>query len=151
MMYGWIMKTPLGLLSLVEKEERLWAVSWRVELEATQKHTPLLQNAEAQIEAYFAKQRKTFALPLAARGTGFQNDVWAQVANVPYGQVISYQEVARRLGRPQAARAVGQAMGSNPFTLIIPCHRIVRSDGALGGYAYGLERKRALLTLESGA
>jgi methylated-DNA-[protein]-cysteine S-methyltransferase len=110
--------------------------------------SPDLAACGTQLAEYFAGKRKEFALPLAPRGSEFQQRVWRQIAAVRYGQTISYAELARRAGAPGQARAAGAATGRNPVSLVIPCHRIVGSDGSLTGYAGGLERKRELLELE---
>ncbi|HEV2221335.1 MAG TPA: methylated-DNA--[protein]-cysteine S-methyltransferase [Casimicrobiaceae bacterium] len=112
---------------------------------------PLFRNAVAQLGEYFAGRRENFALALEPAGTEFQRTVWREIARVPYGGTISYAELARRCGRPSAVRAAGAATGRNPITVVIPCHRIVGSGGALTGYAGGLDRKRALLAIEAGS
>ena len=101
--------------------------------------------AAAQLREYFAGARTRFDIALAPAGTPFQRDVWSAIANVPFGETISYAELATRCGRPTAVRAAGAATGRNPITIIIPCHRIMGTGGALTGYAGGLERKRTLL------
>ena len=104
-----------------------------------------------QLDEYFAGRRRTFDLPLnpgGGRGTPFQRAVWSAIAAVPLGDTTTYSSLAAQCGRPSAARAAGAATGRNPISLVIPCHRIVGSDGALTGYAGGLERKRALLAFE---
>jgi len=105
----------------------------------------------AQLRAYFDGASTTFDLPLAPRGTPFQREVWAALGTIPYGQTISYGQLAARVGRPAAARAVGLANGRNPISIIVPCHRVVGSGGGLTGYGGGLERKRHLLALEARA
>lgn len=107
-----------------------------------------LHRGAVQLAEYFAGRRRTFDLPLAPRGTPFQHAVWDAIATVAAGATISYAELARRAGRPGSARAAGAATGRNPLAIVIPCHRIVGADGSLTGYAGGLARKRALLTLE---
>jgi methylated-DNA-[protein]-cysteine S-methyltransferase len=104
--------------------------------------------AVEQLEEYFAGQRTAFDLPLAASGSPFEEAVWGAVATIPYGETRSYGEVARAVGRPDRARAVGSANARNPVAIIVPCHRVIGSDGSLTGYGGGLERKRALLELE---
>lgn len=111
---------------------------------------PLLDQAAAQMGDWFAGRRRDFDLPLAPRGTAFQQAVWREIARVGWGRVRSYGEVAAAIGRPAAVRAVGAATGRNPLTIIVPCHRLLGRDGALTGYAGGLERKRALLAFEAG-
>lgn len=112
---------------------------------------PILREAVRQLREYFAGTRTRFDLPLDPAGTPFQRKVWREIAAVPAGTTISYAELARRCGKPAAIRAVGAATGRNPMTVIVPCHRIVGSDGSLTGYAGGLERKRMLLDLEARA
>ena len=104
--------------------------------------------AADQLDAYFAGERTTFDLPLAARGSDFQQRVWAALLGIPYGATESYGDLAQRIGSPGAARAVGLANGKNPIGIVIPCHRVVGSDGSLTGYGGGLDRKRQLLDLE---
>ncbi|HYJ75829.1 MAG TPA: methylated-DNA--[protein]-cysteine S-methyltransferase [Kineosporiaceae bacterium] len=110
---------------------------------------PVLAAATTQLGEYFARERQVFDLPLAPAGTVFQQRVWQALLDIPYGATTSYGEIARRLGQPPgASRAVGLANGSNPISIIIPCHRVVGSDGSLTGYGGGLDRKRYLLDLE---
>jgi methylated-DNA-[protein]-cysteine S-methyltransferase len=111
---------------------------------------PHLKRAKRQLAEYFGGKRRSFELELDPAGTGFQKRVWKAISGVPYGRTISYGELARRAGFPEGARAAGAATGRNPIGIIVPCHRIVGSDGSLTGYAGGLEKKRALLALESG-
>lgn len=105
--------------------------------------------AARQLEAYFEGRLRAFDLPLAPVGTPFQRRVWDELLKVPYGETVSYGDIARRIGHPTASRAVGAANGANPIPIIIPCHRAVGADGSLTGYGGGIERKRALLDLES--
>jgi methylated-DNA-[protein]-cysteine S-methyltransferase len=108
----------------------------------------VLAEAERQLGEYFAGTRTEFDLPLAMPGTAFQQRVWAGLREIPYGETISYGELARRLGQPNASRAVGLANGRNPISIIVPCHRVVGSTGRLTGYGGGLDRKAHLLGLE---
>jgi methylated-DNA-[protein]-cysteine S-methyltransferase len=103
-----------------------------------------------QLAAYFAGELRRFELSLAPRGTPFQLSVWRQLVDIPYGRTTSYGDIARRVGRPGAARAVGVANGSNPIPIIVPCHRVIGSDGSLTGYGGGIDRKARLLRLEAG-
>lgn len=107
-------------------------------------------DAAAQLREYFAGERGAFDLELAMRGTPFERRVWRALQDIPYGATLSYGELARRIGEPSAARAVGLANGRNPISVIVPCHRVIGADGTLTGYGGGLERKRILLELESG-
>lgn len=110
----------------------------------------VLAEAARQLLAYFAGELRRFELPLEPEGTAFERRVWDAVAAIPYGDTRSYAEIARAVGSPGAARAVGAANGANPLPILIPCHRVVGSNGALTGYGGGLELKRRLLDLESG-
>ena len=113
---------------------------------------PVLQQAVAQLQEYFDGTRTTFDLPLDLRGgTPFQQSVWQALLHIPYGVCTTYGTLSAALDKPQAVRAVGTAVGRNPLGIIVPCHRVLGADGSLTGYAGGLGRKAALLTLESGA
>ena len=149
--------SPIGELLLVGDEERLRGLymqdgrtrmavrsSW---LEADEPFA----DAREQLGQYFAGERTGFDLPLATQGTDFERSVWAELERIPYGQTTSYGEIARRIGRPERARAVGAANGRNPISVIVPCHRVIGANGSLTGYGGGLERKRFLLELEGGA
>ncbi len=109
-----------------------------------------LAEPAAQLAAYFAGRLREFALPVAPAGTAFQRAVWSELQRIPYGETISYGELARRLGNPRAVRAVGLANGANPISIVIPCHRVIGSNGSLVGYGGGLPVKQALLALERG-
>ncbi len=110
----------------------------------------LLDSARRELAEYFGGERRMFETPLAPNGTSFQQAIWKAISTVGFGETITYSELASRAGFPGNARAAGSATGRNPHTIMVPCHRIVGSDGSLTGYAGGLERKRALLALESG-
>ncbi|NHC16642.1 methylated-DNA--[protein]-cysteine S-methyltransferase [Motilibacter deserti] len=112
---------------------------------------PVLALARQQLTEYFAGTRRDFDVPLSPGGTPFQNQVWTALRDIPYGETASYVEVARAIGRPTASRAVGAANGRNPIAVIVPCHRVIGSNGLLIGYAGGAARKRRLLDLETGA
>jgi O-6-methylguanine DNA methyltransferase len=112
--------------------------------------SPLLDRVEAQLTEYFAGERRDFDLPLDHPGSEFQERVWGELRRIPYGETISYRELALWVGSPQAPRAVGRANGSNRLAVIVPCHRVVASGGGLGGYGGGLPAKRYLLDLEAG-
>ena len=112
--------------------------------------TPILRSAIQQLEEYFAKERTSFDLPLdlASASTGFQRDVYDRLLEIEYGHVVSYGRIAKDVGKPDMARAVGQAVGANPIPIVVPCHRVVASDGRLTGFGGGLPAKVALLKLE---
>lgn len=113
-------------------------------------HAPL-RRLGLQLAEYFAGRRAAFDLPLAPQGTDFQKRVWREIAKIPPGRTTTYATIAERAGSPGSARAAGAATGRNPLTIVVPCHRIVASSGALTGYAGGLDRKRQLLALEGAA
>lgn len=148
-------ETPLGPMLIAADPDGLLG-SWFM----NQRHFPaearnwpvcrtdLLANAESQLHAYLAGERQTFDLPLAPRGTPFQRSVWELLRAIPYAESTTYGQIAASLGKPSAARAVGMAVGRNPWTLIVPCHRVVGSNGTLTGYAGGLERKQRLQDME---
>jgi len=108
----------------------------------------LLDEAERQIHAYFAGRLRQFTLPIQLGGTSFEQDVLRMLLDIPYAATVSYAEIARLIGRPRAARAVGRACAKNPILVIVPCHRVVSSDGKLTGFAAGIDRKQKLITLE---
>ena len=117
---------------------------------AWQRDDEALAEARRQLEEYFAGERSTFDLKLHMDGTAFQRTVWHALTEIPYGETISYGELAKRIGRPDRARAVGTANGQNPIAVIVPCHRVIGANGKLVGYGGGLDNKRKLLELESG-
>jgi len=108
----------------------------------------ILEEAAAEVGAYFAGELREFRVPIAPQGTPFQREVWRGLREIPYGVTASYAELADRLGRPKAVRAIAQANGRNPVAIIVPCHRVIGSDGSLTGYGGGLWRKKRLLELE---
>jgi methylated-DNA-[protein]-cysteine S-methyltransferase len=111
---------------------------------------PVLRAAREQLASLFAGELRSFDLPLAPVGTPFQRTVWSAIGRVPFGETLPYRELAVRVGCPSAVRAVGAAVGRNPLSIVVPCHRIIGADGGLTGYAGGLDRKRALLAREAG-
>ncbi|ANS78850.1 Methylated-DNA--protein-cysteine methyltransferase [Serinicoccus hydrothermalis] len=155
-----IIDSTLGPLRLASDGEHLTGVYF-----AEHRHAPkdlghqveeaaapaVLLAAARQLREYLAGERTDFDLPVAAAGTDFQQRVWAVLRAIPYGQTWSYGDLARALGQPGASRAVGLANGRNPISIVVPCHRVVGSSGAITGYGGGVERKQALLDLESRA
>ena len=140
--------TAQGLLEVLCSGGAVTGLRWTERPAAPHQPSPLSDEAARQVCQYLAGERRTFDLPASPRGTAFQQRVWRALAEIPYGQTASYGDIAARLGRPKAARAVGAAAGRNPLWLIIPCHRCVGKNGALTGYAGGVARKTALLALE---
>lgn len=149
------LETPLGSLLLAASEKGLTfagfqAIHDHLGGRELPRQREIVERACEQISAYFAGERDRFELALDPAGTPFELQVWEAVASIPYGATMSYGEIARRLGRPSAARAVGAANAANPLAIIIPCHRVVGSDGRLSGYRWGIERKRRLIARERG-
>lgn len=146
--------TPIGTVLLAADGERLTRVHFQSGPRPLQPPPGWVASAGPftaaieQLEAYFAGQRRSFELPLAPEGTPFQRRVWQALRAIPYGETVSYGEVARRLGNPRASRAVGLANGMNPLPIVVPCHRVIGAGGALTGFGGGLPIKRALLALE---
>jgi methylated-DNA-[protein]-cysteine S-methyltransferase len=141
------LSTPVGPLVLEGDDARLTRLGFGVPV-APQGDAGSVASAAIQLEQYFAGERTEFDLDVELAGTDFERRVWAEVRAIPYGSTVTYAEIARRVGRPSASRAVGRANGHNPIAVIVPCHRVVGSDGSLTGYAGGIEMKRALLDLE---
>ncbi len=146
--------TPLGKMTIQANDEGLlgaWFETQTTQPEALGRHDgslPALREAEKQLTEYFSGQRCEFSLPLAAKGTPFQMQVWHALTTIPYGETWSYQDLADAIGNPKAVRAVGLANGKNPISIIVPCHRVIGKNGKLTGYAGGVERKEKLLKLE---
>jgi O-6-methylguanine DNA methyltransferase len=142
--------TAIVLLDFAERrmiDAQLAAVRRRIGPTATG-DSPLLDRLEQQLAEYFAGERRAFDLPLDVPGSPFQERVWGELAQIPYGATISYRELAERVETPNAFRAVGRANGSNRVAIIVPCHRVIAADGRLGGYGGGLPAKEQLLALE---
>ena len=147
-----LIDSPIGRLRLVSNGTHLV----RIEFEGQQGNVgedglatdPVLEAACAQLRQYFAQARHSFELPLDPAGTPFQKSVWAALSQIPYGELRSYRDIAREIGNAAAVRAVGAANGRNPLPIVVPCHRVIGSDGSLTGFAGGLEAKTVLLQLE---
>jgi len=148
-----VVDSPVGRLRLITDGAALTAIELRARGPAGDPALahPVLRRAARQLAAYFAGRRRAFDLPLAPQGTPFQRAVWTALLDVPYAATASYADIARRIGRPTAVRAVGAANGANPLPIVVPCHRVIGSDGRLTGYAGGLGMKETLLRLEGGA
>lgn len=150
-----VMDSPIGQLMLVGQGRRLsglymesyksaWARAGEMK-----RNDAVLKPAREQLQAYFSGGLKDFSLDLQGEGTDFQRTVWSALCEIPYGETISYGELARRIGQPTAARAVGLANGQNPIAVIVPCHRVIGANGSLTGYGGGLPRKKWLLSHEA--
>lgn len=153
--YTWF-ESPIGPLLLAGTELGLKLVSFAEGRRAKavdpgwREDAAIFAEVMEQLFSYFAGKRTAFDLPLELEGTGFQKRVWTELRTIPYGETISYKELAERIGSPSAVRAVGAANGANPVPIIIPCHRVLGNDGGLTGFGGGLPLKRKLLQLERG-
>lgn len=146
-----IISSPFGNIRLESREGCLSRLQFTDEQTDGEIFDQVLLSAKEQLEEYFAGERKNFDMPIGLGGTDFQRKVWMEVAKIPFGQTTTYMKLSQKLGNPAAIRAVGAAIGANPILVILPCHRILGSDGSLTGYAGGLDRKKALLELEGHA
>ena len=157
------LRTPVGVLRVTASERGVTAIERvsRASVASRAKVSPRTQvspraarhadTAVRQLREYFAGTRRKFAVPLDLKGTEFQQRAWAAMCGIRYGHTLSYAQQAKAIGKPKAVRAVGSANGANPVPIIVPCHRVIASDGSLGGYALGLTMKRYLLALETTA
>ena len=146
--YQAFFKSPIGLLEIISDSTSILSCNF-VEKEGITKELPdILVRTLTQFEEFFRKERKDFDVPITPVGTDFQQKVWLELLHIPYGKTITYKELASRIGQEKAVRAVGNANGKNPISIIIPCHRVIGSDGNLVGYGGGLDRKKWLLEFE---
>ena len=149
------MKSSLGNITLQANEQGLLGIWFEtcttkpLNLGQYDPSHPILSRAVNELNEYFSGLRTQFDLPLAATGTEFQHQVWRALVAIPYGETWTYQDLANEIGNPNAVRAVGLANGKNPLSIVVPCHRVIGKNGKLTGYAGGVERKQALLTLEA--
>lgn len=148
-------ESPVGPLLLAVSDDGVHAVEFHASRHPVKRDArwveadhPLLDTLAAQLDEYFAGERRDFDLPLAPEGTDFQRTVWHALARIPYGDTTSYAQLASTIGHPSAVRAVGAANGRNPIPIVLPCHRVIGADGALTGFGGGLPTKRFLLELE---
>jgi methylated-DNA-[protein]-cysteine S-methyltransferase len=149
-------ESPIGTLLITGSVRAIYSISFpkhgqprRPEPGWAESDAGALGEAARQLGEYFGGLRTDFDLPLEARGTAFQRGVWARLREIPYGETISYGELARRVGNANAARAVGAANGANPIPIVVPCHRVIGAKGALTGFGGGISVKQALLALEA--
>lgn len=140
--------SPFGDMELTYEEDAVTALKMAEKKAAGEAPEGLALKVFRELDEYFEGKRKTFDIPLRTHGTAFQEKVWAALRAIPYGEVRSYKEVAEAIGHPRAYRAVGMANNANPIFIIVPCHRVIGSDGSLTGYGGGLPMKKALLSLE---
>lgn len=139
--------SPIGKIYLEEENEHIVRISFS-KIFGEQKETQLIKETCKQLSEYFEGKRKSFTLPITLKGTEFQLRVWKALSKIPYGETRCYKDIARVVGNPKASRAVGMANNKNPIAIIIPCHRVIGSNGNLTGYAGGLDKKLQLLKLE---
>lgn len=140
--------SPIGVLEIAGTEEGITSIVFVDEAAETGEAPEVLVETYNQLEEYFNDRRRVFDLKLDLKGTEFQRKVWDELINIPYGETLTYKDIASKLGDINAVRAVGNANGKNPISIIIPCHRVIGSSGKLTGYAGGLERKAWLLNHE---
>jgi len=145
-------ESPLGTLLLVAEDGVIvrLALPGATPKTSWKRDDASFAEARKQLADYFAGKRRDFDLPLAPRGTKFEMKVWSALRKIPYGETVSYGDIARAIGNPHGARAVGQANGRNPIAIVVPCHRVIASGGKIGGYGGGVPAKRKLLALEQG-
>ena len=142
--------SPIGMVQITEERECITQIRFADgEVIPLPYSSAVLDEYIAQLDAYCNSGLREFDLPLAPKGTDFQKLVWAELQNIPFGKTVSYLDMAKRLGDPNVIRAAGTANGKNPLAIVIPCHRVIGSDGSLTGYAGGLKRKQWLLEHES--
>ncbi|WPY98799.1 methylated-DNA--[protein]-cysteine S-methyltransferase [Christiangramia sp. OXR-203] len=142
-------RTPLGIATITGDENGVQEIKVDDSTDESSETPEILQTAILQLQEYFSGRRQQFDLKLNPKGTDFQKKVWEELRNIPYGTTISYLELSRKLGDEKAIRAVASANGKNPLWIVVPCHRVIGSDGSLTGYAGGLHRKKWLLDLEN--
>jgi len=144
-------KSPVGILKIREQDNfiiSLEVLSESSVIEEPESYSPILTEAKKQLDEYFCGERFEFNLPLKQTGTVFQQRAWDYLKTIPYGKTVSYKAEAEAIGNPRACRAIGSANGLNSIAIIVPCHRVINAGGKLGGYAYGLSVKQALLDME---
>jgi len=143
-------ESPIGMIEIKTDEQNILSVEFKDsnKVETSFSENEISRNGKQQLSDYFASERKEFNLPLQLSGTDFQNKVWTELQVIPYGKTISYLQLAKNLGDPKCIRAAGTANGKNPFAIVVPCHRVIGSNGDLIGYAGGLWRKQWLLEHE---
>lgn len=163
LIYYQIYTSPCGPLFLAGDEDKLYMCDWQespsfhrntrrtfgsFDAEVSRSSITLLESAISELNEYFTHKRKTFDIPLNFVGTDFQKSVWNALLDIPYGKTKTYAEIARLIGHPTSTRAVANAIGANPLSIFVPCHRVIGSNGSLTGYAGGLNAKRLLLNIE---
>ena len=146
-------QSPIGYLEIIANDNALVAIKQAQAVPAKAKNNSSTSNKVinqtiTELKDYFSGKTKQFSVPISFKGTEFQNKIWNTLLTIPYGQTTSYAEIAKKIGNPKAVRAVGSAIGRNPIPVIIPCHRVITSDGKMGGFAWGIDVKKELLKVE---
>lgn len=147
-MYRDYFTSPIGMIELESNDQGITRLDFCERRQGVAPH-PILEQAKFQLKEYFKGERQQFDLKIEMHGTDFQKSVWQRLLDIPFGETCSYHDIAKRIGNPKAVRAVGAANGRNPVALVVPCHRVIGSNGTLTGYAGGLERKAWLLRHEA--
>lgn len=151
---SYIFRSPIGMLKIREENGKIINLCLQEEQSDVvlpnefAKHSDLLYEAYNQLKEYFSGKRRKFDLPIKGAGTPFQQNVWKELQNIPYGETRSYEDIAVSIGNKKAVRAVGQANNRNPIMIIVPCHRVINKNGNIGGFSCGVEAKKYLLNLE---
>ncbi|ERK28220.1 methylated-DNA--[protein]-cysteine S-methyltransferase [Clostridium intestinale] len=148
MYYYDFLESPLGLVKITASESALVSLSLITQADIIATPNIITDLCKTQLNEYFMNQRREFTLPLELNGTKFQKSVWNELLKIPYGKTASYKDVAVSLGNPNASRAVGGAVNKNPLFIVVPCHRVIGSNGALVGFALGIDKKTYLLDIE---
>ncbi|MFI4937480.1 MAG: methylated-DNA--[protein]-cysteine S-methyltransferase [Candidatus Berkiellales bacterium] len=145
-------RSPIGTLKITADHDSILAIemfkSKPSAISSIKISSPILKEAVNQLKEYFSGKRNQFSLPIGFQGTDFQNKVWRQLLKIPYGTTLSYLDMAKKIKQPTAARAVGMALNKNPIAIVVPCHRVIGSNGTLTGFAGGISKKKFLLELE---
>ena len=147
-------QSPIGFLTICEQDNQLTRLYLDnqdrgiLQSRNFEYHSDFLHEVYHQLNEYFAGKRKIFDLPVDSKGTAFQKAVWRELQKIPYGETRSYEDIAGAIGNKKAVRAIGQANGRNPIMIVVPCHRVIRKNGDISGFACGVEAKRYLLNLE---
>lgn len=149
MKFGYKYNTLIGCITIIEKDNYITDISLSyVEVDYIEKETNLIKLTMKQLSEYFNRKRVTFDIPILLNGSAFQNRVLEELIKIPYGKTVSYEEIAMKIKNPKAVRAVGNAIGSNPLLIIVPCHRVINKNGNIGGFSCGVDIKRKLHKIE---
>ena len=149
-MYYSYYQSPIGTIKIEATQNEIVTVQFTNCVQSVDKPNEITPICEKQLREYFERKKKKFDIPLKLEGTEFQKKVWKELCKIPYGETVSYRQIAVNINNEKAVRAVGSAIGKNPIAIIVPCHRVIGTNGAMTGYAYGIEKKEKLLNLEKG-